>query len=190
MVIVEGILVSKVILQKKFICDLQRCKGACCWKGDFGAPLEREEIAFLNQYADDLQSFMLPEAWDLLQQAGGSTYYQEPKINGTSLMPNGACIYMTYNKDGIAQCGIEKANETGEIPFQKPISCHLYPIRVNTNSYNGFTSLEYDDWEICSPACRLGRKMEMPVYKFLKEATTRKFGEIFYEALDHTARTI
>ena len=106
---------------------------------------------------------------------------------GTSLVNNGPCAFMTKDVNGAAQCGIEQAWRAGEVDFRKPISCHLYPIRVSKNEIAGFEALNYDRWDICSAACSLGAEYQMPVYQFLKEAIIRKYGTEFYEELDAAA---
>jgi hypothetical protein len=93
-------------------------------------------------------------------------------------------------KEGIAQCGIEQAWRDGKVSFRKPISCQLYPIRVAKNDLVGFEALNYDRWDICSAACEKGKKEQVPVYQFLKEAIIRKYGEAFYEELDAAAQFI
>lgn len=186
MVIVQDKLISEDVLEQAFVCNLQACKGACCWEGDFGAPLEKGELDILVDIFDRVKPFLLPEAVDHLQKEGLYTFYEDEGF-GTTLMPNGACAYMTLDPSGIAQCGIEKAFKAGAIEFQKPISCHLYPIRVKKDEKERFEALNYDRWEICNPACQLGKKLKMPVYRFLKEALVRKYGPDFYEELDEVA---
>ncbi|MBK7409383.1 MAG: DUF3109 family protein [Saprospirales bacterium] len=187
MVVVQDKLISEDILEEAFVCNLEACKGACCWEGDFGAPLEPAELPVLREIFEKIQPFLLPEAVALLQEKGLYTTYEDDSI-GTPLMPNGACAYMTLDESGIAKCGIEQTYRTGTIDFQKPISCHLYPIRVKKIERAKFEALNYDRWEICSPACQLGKKLKVPVYQFLKEPLIRKYGIDFFEELDAAAR--
>ena len=187
MVIVQGKLISEDVLQEAFVCNLQACKGACCWEGDYGAPLETEELFILSDIFEKVAPFLLPEAVERLRQEGLYTLYEEEGF-GTTLMPNGACAYMTYDNNGVAQCGIEQAHLAGATDFKKPISCHLYPIRVSSDNKGQFEALNYDRWEICNPACQLGKKLKTPVYRFLQEAITRKYGADFFEELDAAAR--
>lgn len=186
MVIVQGKLISEDVLREAFVCNLQACKGACCWEGDFGAPLDKEELGVLVEIFEEIRPFLLPEAVGHLQQEGLFAFYGDEGF-GTTLMPNGACAYMTYDNNGIAQCGIEQAFRAGATGFQKPLSCHLYPIRISIDRKGQFEALNYDRWEICSPACQLGKKLKMPVYQFLRDAIIRKYGEDFYEELDSAA---
>lgn len=184
MIIIQDVIVSEDVTEKHFVCNLQACKGACCWEGDWGAPLEKAELQTLEHIYEDIKPFLSQAGIDVIEKEGFFLYYDEPKEYGTPLLDNGACAYMTYNETGIAQCGIEQAHKAGKTDFKKPISCHLYPIRVKENPQQGFESLQYDDWEICSAACSLGKKEQVPVYEFVKEAIIRKYGNEFYEALD------
>jgi len=186
MVIVQEKLISEDVLREAFVCDLQACKGACCWEGDYGAPLETEELHILTGIFEDIRPFLLPGAVVRLREEGLYALYEDGAF-GTTLMPNGACAYMTFDKNGVAQCGIEQAFRAGATAFQKPVSCHLYPIRVSSDRKGQFEALNYDRWDICSAACQLGKKLKVPVYQFLRDAIIRKYGEDFYEELDAAA---
>ncbi len=190
MLIVKDVLVSDEIVEEQFICNLKACKGACCWEGDWGAPLETAELHILEQIYEHVAPYLSEEGKAVIKEDGLFTYYKEPKEYGTPLLKNGACAYMTYDEIGIAKCGIEQAYLAGATDFKKPISCHLYPIRVTENKKTGFESLNYDEWEICSAACQLGKKEQVPVYRFVKEALVRKYGEAFYEELDMIAKYV
>ncbi len=186
MFLIEGKLVSDEIFEEKFVCDLSACKGACCVEGDYGAPLEKEETEILEQIQEKLSPF-LSEAGKEALKKDGSYVIQEGVGPTTTLVKGRECAYMTVNDKGIAQCGIETAWNAGATDFKKPISCHLYPIRVKKNEVVDFEALNYDRWEICKAACTLGAKLKIPVYKFLKEPLIRKYGEIFYSALEDAA---
>ena len=190
MLIVKDVLVSDEIVEEQFICNLKACKGACCWEGDWGAPLETAELHILEQIYEHVAPYLSEEGKAVIKEEGLFTYYKEPKEYGTPLLKNGACVYMTYDELGIAKCGIEQAYLAGATDFKKPISCHLYPIRVKANKKTGFESLNYDEWEICAAACQLGKKEQLPVYRFVKEALVRKYGEAFYEELDMIAKYV
>ena len=190
MLVIQDKLISLDLVEKKFVCDLAKCKGACCWEGDFGAPLEQEEITILGEHLASLESYISKEGWDVLKEKGVAIKYAHDKKDtflGTPLLKNGACVFMTYNELGIAQCGIEQAEKAGDIPFKKPISCHLYPVRVNKNEGLGFEALNYDKWDICNAACSLGSKLKIPIYKFVKDAIIRKYGFEFYQELEAAA---
>lgn len=187
MLIVRDVLVSDAVIEEQFICDLDACKGACCWEGDFGAPLEKEELPILEQIYEATKPYLTPEGIDVIGQKGLFVFYDEPQEYGTPLLADGACAFLTYEKNGMAKCGIEKAYENGAIDYKKPISCHLYPIRTSQNETTGFKAMNYDKWDICTAACKLGQKEQLPVYKFVREAIVRKYGLDFYEELDAAA---
>lgn len=183
MIIIDEILVSDDVVEKNFVCNLNKCKGACCWEGDFGAPLNSEEIKILEQNLSSVLEFLDEKSIDFINEKGFHTYYSEKKFEGTNLMEDGACVFLVKDK-GIAYCGIEKANKDGKIPLIKPISCHLYPIRITEDPHTGITMINYDKWDICGDACSLGDELKMPVYQFVKNALIRKFGSDFYEQLE------
>jgi hypothetical protein len=187
MVIVQDTIVSDEIFEMEFICNLSACKGACCWEGDSGAPLEFSELAILDEISEKVRPFLSEAGKKVLDDEGG--YKQDPKEKTweTTLIDGGPCTYMTYDAQGTAQCGIEQAHRAGVIDFKKPISCHLYPIRVTKNEALGFEALNYDEWSICSAACALGKENQVPVYRFLKEPLIRKYGEAFYEEMEASA---
>lgn len=190
MLIIQDKLVSDDVVKQHFICNLDACKGACCWEGDFGAPLEKEELDVFENIYDKVKPFLKAEGVKVIQEKGLYVYYDEAKEHGTPLLENGACAFLTYEANGIAKCGIEKAYEAGVIDYKKPISCHLYPIRVEREEALNFEALNYDKWDICSAACKLGKKEQLPVYKFVKEAIIRKYGADFYEELDAAAQEL
>ena len=187
MIIVQDKLVSEDLVQEQFICNLQKCKGACCWEGDSGAPLEHTELKILDKIYPKVRPFLTEEGQKVIDTEGCYIQDAEDGTYGTSLVNNGPCAFMTKDVNGVAQCGIEQAWRAGEVEFRKPISCHLYPIRVSKNEIAGFEALNYDRWDICSAACSLGAEYQMPVYQFLKEAIIRKYGTEFYEELDAAA---
>lgn len=183
MLMIGDVLVSDDVIEQQFICNLDACKGACCWEGDIGAPLEEKECEILDDIYDEIKPYLLPEGIEVIEKEGKHTY---DKKNGhaTPLIDKGACVYMIYDNDGVAKCGIEQAYREGVIDFKKPISCHLYPIRVLKSEHTDMEALNYDKWEICSAACELGALHQVAVYEFVKEAIIRKYGEEFYEELD------
>ena len=188
MFLIQEILVSEQVIHEKFICNLKACKGACCWEGDWGAPLEKEELTILDNIYNNVKPFLKPEAIERIEKVGLHEWNDVPNEFGTTLMEDGACVFMTYNALGIATCGIEEAHRAGVTDFKKPISCHLYPIRVSKNETTDFEALNYDEWDICSAACALGEKEQVPVYQFLKEPIERKYGAAFYKELDIIAQ--
>ncbi|MEO1436487.1 MAG: DUF3109 family protein [Bacteroidota bacterium] len=188
MIIIGDVLVSDDVVQEQFICNLKACKGACCWEGDFGAPLNQQEMADLSKHLDHILPYLDDQGRETISRKGPYEFFKEENDHGTPLLENGRCAYLTFNESGIGLCGIEQAHREGAIPFNKPISCHLYPIRVVEEPQSGFIALNYDRWDICSAACALGKKESMPLYRFLKGPLIRRFGEAFYEDLDNTAQ--
>ena len=175
------VLVSSDILDKHFVCDLNACKGACCVEGDDGAPVNQEEIDLLEEHLDSIKPYMNQEGIDVVDEQG--VFYMD-RFNEpvTSLVNDKDCVFVTLDEKGITKCGVEQAYREGKIPFNKPVSCHLYPIRVS--KFSTFESLNYDRWPICNPACSLGEQLKVPIYKFLKEPITRAYGEEFYNELE------
>ena len=188
MLLIQELLISDDVIEKKFICNLKACKGACCWEGEWGAPLSREELITIEKIYPAMQPFLRPEAVERIKEVGLYEWNEVPQEYGTTLMEDGACVFMTYDALGIATCGMEEAHRAGVTDFKKPISCHLYPIRVTKNEDTGFEALNYDEWDICSAACALGEKEQVAVYEFLKEPIIRKYGADFYQELDIIAK--
>lgn len=174
------------VFNEYFICDLLKCKGACCVEGDWGAPLEPEELGAIKKNLKNIKPFMPPEAQKLLNTEG----FFESDPDGdlvTTCLNKKECIFVYYDK-GISKCAIEKAWFEGKSDFRKPVSCHLYPIRIN--KFNSVEAVNYDRWHICKPACELGAQNKMPVYKFLKEPLIRKYGEDWYKELEAIASAL
>lgn len=189
MIVIQDKLISDEVINEQFVCNLNACKGACCWEGDSGAPLETNELPILDEIFEAVKPYLSPQGIAAIQTQGKYVYFDEAKEWGTTLVDNGPCAYMTMT-DGIAQCGIEQAWREGKAAFRKPISCQLYPIRVAKNETVGFEALNYDRWDICSAACEKGKQEQIPVYIFLKEAIIRKYGADFYDELDAAAQFI
>ncbi|NNF35818.1 MAG: DUF3109 family protein [Saprospiraceae bacterium] len=190
MILIDEILISDEIINEYFVCNLSACKGACCWEGDWGAPLQEEEVAILNDIMDVVKPYLPERSQELLEVSGPTAYYEELEKDGTNLHQDGSCVFLAYDQLGIAKCGIEQAYRDGKINFRKPISCHLYPIRVSKNEDIGFEAMNYDRWEICSAACDLGEKEKVPLYQFAREAIERAYGKDFYEELESVAKHI
>lgn len=183
MVIIQGKIIEEDILEEQFLCNLDACKGACCWEGEYGAPLETAELHTLEAVYPDIAPYLSEENKAVLQEKGLFLYYRDMKAYGTPLQENGACAYLTTGADGIARCGIEQAWQDGATHFRKPISCHLYPIRIQEDEHTGIERMHYDRWDICAAACTLGKKNQLPLYQFAREALERKYGADFYEEL-------
>lgn len=187
MIIIDDKIISDDVLEKQFVCDLAKCKGACCVKGDGGAPLEKHEKELLPEIYEHVKPFLSEEGIKAIEQKGFSTFDKEENVWATPLRNSDtACVYVNFDDNGITYCGIEKAFEAGKIDFQKPVSCHLYPIRIT--KHTTFEAVNYEKWDICAAACKLGEHLQVPVYQFLKAPLIRKYGEGFYAALEATAQ--
>lgn len=182
MIEIDGKIVSTDILTEYFACDISACKGQCCIDGDAGAPLDIEEVDILEEEYENYKPYMTPEGVESVESQGFMVVDFEGDYT-TPLVAGSQCAYSFVNEQGITLCAIEAAYRAGKCSFKKPISCHLYPIRVVEFS-NGSLGLNYHRWGICSSACSCGKKLELPVYKSLKEPIIRRFGEEFYTALE------
>jgi hypothetical protein len=178
-------IISEEVLEKEFVCNLSACKGACCLEGDAGAPLEVEELEQLRRYFPVLKDYLREEGLQAIKEQGLYTTNEEGE-HETPLIGGKDCAYVIYDDKGLALCGIEEAYNQGEIDFKKPISCHLYPVRIR--QYSQFAAVNYHKWEICDDACTLGKELSVPVYAFVKQALIRKFGEDWYQELEEVAR--
>ena len=180
-------LVSEDIIEKDFVCNLSACKGACCIDGEAGAPLNEEEVQILQDVYPKVKPFMRQQGIDAVAIQGTSIVTKDDELE-TPLINNADCVYVAFDDKGTALCAIEEAYNQGLIDWKKPISCHLYPIRVQ--DYSEFSAVNYHKWEICDDACTLGKELQVPVYKFVKQALVRKFGEDWYAELEKVAEDI
>jgi hypothetical protein len=181
MILIDNILISDEIIEEYFVCQVSLCKGACCWEGDYGAPLKTKEIEKITEIMDKIKPYLSEKSIESLRIDSFHKTYSETGFEGTKLHEDGSCVFMTKGEAGIAQCGFEQAYNDGKTDFKKPISCHLYPIRIKEQA--GIETMNYDRWDICSAACSAGKKQKLPLFKFSKDALIRKYGEEFYEAL-------
>lgn len=177
---IQNKIVSTQIFERKFVCDLNACRGACCVQGDAGAPLTIEEASILEDDIDQIIPYMRPEGIAEVEKTGVFYIDQENEM-ATTLVNDQECAFVYFDESGITKCAIEKAHKEGKTDFKKPISCHLYPIRVK--NFNDFTALNYNEWDICEPACKCGSELNVPVFRFLKEPLIRAFGEEFFNEL-------
>lgn len=179
-------IVSEDILEKEFVCNLNACKGACCIKGEAGAPVEKSEVEVLREIYSEVKPFLRKEGIEAIEAQGTHIVSPLGELE-TPLVDGKECAYVTFSSEGIASCGIEDAFNAGVIDFRKPISCHLYPVRVK--DYSEFAAVNYHKWPICNDACALGKELGVPVYKFVKDALIRKFGENWYTELEKVAES-
>ena len=186
MIVIDNTIVSEDILDKKFLCDLNACKGVCCVEGDSGAPLEEGETAILENIFDKVRPYMTGEGIKAVEEQGKYIVDQDGE-DVTPLVEGKHCAYVFF-QDGTAKCAIEKAYLEGKSDFKKPVSCHLYPIRVTR--HKGYDAVNYHRWEICKPACSCGEKLGVKVYQFLEEPLIRKYGNPWYEELKQIDDTL
>lgn len=181
MIQVGNAVLSEDIKENFFVCDLAKCKGACCEEGDAGAPLEKEEAIILEEIYPKIKEYLSEEGRQTIETKGTWVVDWDGEKVTPTIGNNGACAYALKDERGMLKCGIEQAHLDGKVEFKKPISCHLYPIRVTR--YDDFDALNYDRWDICDAACVLGSRLGVPIYKFVKDALIRKYGESWYEEL-------
>lgn len=193
MIAIDNKLVSDELIEEQFVCNLKKCKGGCCVDGDAGAPLEKDELAVLDAVYEAVKPYLPASHIKEIEKQGRYVYDVEfgwvtPAING------GICVYAITDAAGIVKCGIEQAFYDGNLPaaaatWKKPISCHLFPVRIKLGKDGETEYVNYEPREdLCKPACTLGKRLKMPVYQFLKEPLIRKYGAEFYEALDAVAK--
>jgi len=168
------------------VCNIAKCKGACCVEGDLGAPLDEDEVAILDDIYSEVEPYLTDEGKEAILQQGTSVLddfgeFSTPLVNGRE------CAYVVYDENKTLKCGIEQAHREGKIDYKKPISCHLYPVR--TRKLSNLTAVNYDRWDICSDACTLGKELKMPVYQFLKEPLIRRFGADWYKELESKVKS-
>ena len=182
MITVGDVLLHEDVVKENFVCNLNKCKGACCLEGDSGAPLDAAELDTLDEIYPKVKPFMTEKGIKTIEKTG--TYIKD--FDGDYTTPcvdvNKECAYVIW-ENGITKCAIEKAYEQGVISWRKPISCHLYPIRIT--KYPEFDVLNYDRWSICSPACSFGGELKVRVHEFLKAPLIRKYGEDWYRELEN-----
>lgn len=181
---IDDTIVASDIIEENFLCDLSACKGECCVEGESGAPLEDEEVKIIEDLLPQVWNDLSPEAQALIEEQGVA-YKDYDGEMVTSIVNGKDCVFTYYDEKGICKCAIEKAYREGRVDFYKPISCHLYPIRLQR--YKAFTAVNYHRWSVCKFAVELGNRNGLKVYQFLKEPLIRKFGEEWYKELSFIA---
>lgn len=188
MIAIDNMLVSDLVASEQFVCDLHKCKGACCVDGDAGAPLEIDELKNIDDVFEAVLPYLDETSKNEIARQGRYVYDKEfgwvtPTINSQ------ICVYGIKDKQGIVKCGIEQAYLDGKVTWKKPVSCHLFPVTVDKSKNSDVVYVNYEPREThCKPACSLGKKLKVPVYEFLKEPLIRRFGKNFYNALAATAQ--
>jgi Protein of unknown function (DUF3109) len=189
-IVIENILVSDDVTEKQFVCDLNKCKGGCCEEGDAGAPLDDEELDIMLSLYERIKPYLTPAAIAEIERKGKYVYHKEfgwvtPTLGGD----NEICVYGIRDEKGIIKCAFEQAFYDGVTNWKKPISCHLFPVIAQKGKHGDYDRVNYEPREkLCNPACGLGKKLQVPVYEFLKEPLIRKYGEEFYTILDKIAK--
>lgn len=181
MIEIDNTLVHGEVISESFVCNLNKCKGICCVEGDAGAPLDPEESIILDEIYPKIKHLLAEKGIQAIEEQGTSVRDRDGDLTTPCVDGHKECAYVTF-ENGITKCAIEKAYEQGLVNWKKPISCHLYPIRIT--KYPEFEVLNYDRWHICHDACTFGRELKVPVYRFLKEPLIRKYGEAWYAALE------
>ena len=171
-------LVTEDLIEKDFVCNLNACKGACCVAGEYGAPLESWEAEKLEKLLPKVKPYLREEGIAAIEEQGAYVTGEDGDLE-TPLVDGKECAYLTFNDQGQGVCGVESAFLEGTIDYHKPVSCHLYPVRVT--KYTSFEAVNYHRWEICDSACTLGKELKVPIYQFVKNALIRKFGLEWYD---------
>jgi hypothetical protein len=190
LIVIDNILVSDDVVEKKFVCDLNRCKGGCCEEGDAGAPLEKEELDIMIELYEKIKPYLTDAAITEIERKGKYVYSREfGWVTPTLGNDKEICVYGVRDDRGIIKCAFEQAYYDGVITWKKPVSCHLFPVITKKGRHGDYERVNYEPREkLCNPACALGKKLDIPVYEFLKEPLIRKFGQEFYNALDKVAK--
>lgn len=186
MIAIDKTLISEDLLDKKFVCDLNACKGACCVAGDSGAPLDKDELKILKSVVDKVKPYMVKKGIKAIEKHGAYVIDGDGDYTTTLVSPGAECAFVFFDENKIAKCSIEQAYYEGKIDWKKPISCHLYPIRIT--KHKDYDAVNYDKWDVCKPACECGAKLDVPVYKFLKDPLIRKYGKEWFKELEKSAK--
>jgi len=186
LIAIDNILVTDNVIEKQFVCDLDKCKGGCCEDGDAGAPLDKEELDTIAMLYEKIKPYLTKTSIAEIEKKGKYVYHKEfGWVTPTLGSDKEICVYGIRDEKGIIKCAFEQAYYEGVISWKKPISCHLFPVITKKGKHGDYEKVNYEPRErLCSPACSLGKKLEVPVYEFLKDALIRKYGEEFYKALD------
>lgn len=184
---IDDTIISLDLLEEKFVCDLSSCKGICCIEGDDGAPLEEEEVKIIEELLPVIWNDLSEMSKDVIRKQGVS-YIDDDGEPVTSIVNGAECVFTYTDADGVCKCSIEKAFREGKTDFYKPISCHLYPVRLQ--KYDEYIAVNYHRWSVCKCARTFGGKLRVPVYQFLKEPLVRKFGKSWFEELEIVDREL
>jgi hypothetical protein len=183
---IDNVLVSDNVVERQFVCDLNKCKGACCEDGDAGAPLDDNELEIILELYEKVKPYLSAASIEEIEKNGKYIYHKEfGWVTPTLDKDAGVCVYGIRASDGIIKCAFEQAYYDGKTNWKKPVSCHLFPIIARKGKTGDHDIMNYEPRErLCNPGCALGKKLRISAYEFLKEALIRKYGEEFYETLD------
>lgn len=177
-------LISEDVLEKNFVCNLDKCKGECCKAGDTGAPLDEDEIPVMEKHLEAVMPY-LPEASQKKIRKEGFWKQDDDYELVTNFHATGECVFVFYDEKKILKCAYEQAFYDGKIDWKKPVSCHLYPIRIE--KLKNYDAINYHKWSICKAACTFGNELRVPIFKFVKDGLIRKFGEKYFAELEEVA---
>ena len=184
MIVIGDTIVSDDLIERNFVCHLEKCNGWCCVEGVSGAPLEKEELEIIDSVFEKTKPFMDADGITEIEKQGRYRIDEDGDWVTPLVDKKKHCAYTHFEK-GMAQCAFELAHKAGAIEWKKPISCHLYPVKIK--QYKNYVAVNYDQWELCKPACSFGKKLGVPLYEFLKEPLVRRFGNEWYEQLNAAA---
>lgn len=185
MIVIDNTIISEDLLEKQFACNLDKCKGACCVEGESGAPLQQSEIEIMEKVYEKVKPYMLIDGIETVEEFGKWVIDSDGDFVTPLVGGRGRCAYVFFD-EGIAKCAFEKAHKEGKINFQKPVSCHLYPVRIT--GHKEYDAVNYNKWDVCSPACSNGKKLGIPVFQFVKTALIRKYGIEWFNQLEGAAK--
>jgi hypothetical protein len=182
MISIDKTLISDDIFEEKFVCDLNACKGECCIAGESGAPLDKDELPILEKITEKVKPYLNKKGLKAIEKHGPYVIDSDGDYTTTLVGKEKECAFVVFDENKIAKCAIEMAHKDGVIDWQKPISCHLYPIRITEHKH--YDAVNYHRWKICKDACACGSKLNVPVYRFLKGPLIRKYGKAWFKKLE------
>jgi hypothetical protein len=180
MIQIEDAIVSRDLVERYFACDVSKCKGMCCVEGEEGAPVTADEVKEIEKLLPLVWNDLSEKAKDVINKQG-IAYFDKDQDLALSIVNGAECIFAYQNDQGIWLCLLEKLFESGLSTFKKPISCHLYPVRIQ--QYSTYSAVNYHQWSICQSAIEKGKEQQLFVYQFLKEPLIRRFGSAWFDQL-------
>ena len=189
---VDHVLVSDALLDAPFACHLGSCLGACCVHGDRGAPVEPNERAALDEALPVVQDRLRPEARREIAKSGPWEGSERDGYHTTTVRGR-ECVFVVYDRFGgreVAKCALQEAFWEGKLGFEKPVSCHLYPIRVERygEGAEAVEVLNYERIDLCRPAVPHGERTDTQLADFLERPLTRKYGADWFARFRETLR--